>query len=95
MLGYRAGYDPPLLALEWTSPKTGDAVLRKDIPFPEAGYLASLVAEVDDALCAAAVLDDLVSKNAAFLDFDKYFSKKQVLRLVDMVLQGGPDSVEG
>jgi hypothetical protein len=28
------------------------------------------------------------------LDFEKFFSKKQVLRLVDMVLQGGPDSVE-
>ena len=69
--------------------------LRKDIPFPEVTELAALVAEVADDECAAAVLDHMVTTHGAqWLDFEKFFSKNQVLRLVDMVLQGGPDSVE-
>ena len=48
-----------------------------------------------DDECAAAVLDHMVKTHGQqWLDFEKFFSKKQVLRLVDMVLQGGPDSVE-
>ena len=91
---FRVGvrYDPPLLALEW---KGDGKTLRKDIPFPEVTELASLVAEVADDECAAAVLDHMVKTHGQqWLDFEKFFSKKQVLRLVDMVLQGGPDSVE-
>ena len=91
---FRVGvrYDPPLLALEW---KGDEKTLRKDIPFPEVTELAALVAEVADDECAAAVLDHMVKTHGAqWLDFEKFFSKKQVLRLVDMVLQGGPDSVE-
>jgi len=91
---FRVGvrYDPPLLALEW---KGDDKTLRKDIPFPEVTELASLVAEVADDECAAAVLDHMVATHGSqWLDFDAFFSRKQVLRLVDMVLQGGPDSAE-
>jgi hypothetical protein len=91
---FRVGvrYDPPLLALEW---KGDGKTLRKDIPFPEVTELAALVAEVADDECAAAVLDHMVKTHGQqWLDFEKFFSKKQVLRLVDMVLQGGPDSVE-
>jgi hypothetical protein len=91
---FRVGvrYDPPLLALEW---KGDGKTLRKDSPFPEVTELAALVAEVADDECAAAVLDHMVKTHGAqWLDFEKFFSKKQVLRLVDMVLQGGPDSVE-
>ena len=91
---FRVGvrYDPPLLALEW---KGDDKTLRKDIAFPEVTELAALVAEVADDECAAAVLDHMVTTHGQqWLDFEKFFSRKQVLRLVDMVLQGGPESVE-
>jgi hypothetical protein len=85
-------YDPPLLALEFKD--AAETVLRKDIPFPEVEELAAVVAEIDDDMCALAVLDNLLDKHREFLDFEKYFSKKQVLRLIDMLLQGGPDTVE-
>ena len=91
---YRVGirYDPPLLALEFKD--EADVVLRKDIPFPEVEELAAVVAEVDDDMCAQAVLDNLLDKHRNFLNFEKYFSKRQVLRLIDMLLQGGPDTYE-
>lgn len=81
-------YDPPLLALEFSD--EAGVVHRKDIPFPDADELAAVVAEVDDEMCAAAVLDTLVDKHGPFLDFENLFSKRQVLRLIDMILQGGP-----
>ena len=61
-------------AADWTAFRVGGATtpaprsgmegrrrtLRKDIPFPEVTELASLVAEVADDECAAAVLDHMV-----------------------------------
>merc|ERR1712072_954871 len=70
-------------AEDWTAFRVG---VRYDPP------LLALVAEVADDECTAAVLDHMVTTHGAqWLDFEKFFSKKQVLRLVDMVLQGGPD----
>ena len=56
-------YDPPLLALEFNAP-ADDLVMRKDIPLPDAGELAGLVADVADDACSQAILDALLEKHA-------------------------------